>query len=98
MSSILIIEDEEKISRFVELELSHEGYGTGRAGDGRTGLEEALSGKYDLVILDIMLPELSGIEVLRRLRKESNVPVIPLTARDSVTESAYCRSLPTGRP
>jgi DNA-binding response OmpR family regulator len=86
MSSILIIEDEEKISRFVELELSHEGYGTGRAGDGRTGLEEALSGKYDLVILDIMLPELSGIEVLRRLRRESNVPVILLTARDSVTD------------
>ena len=86
MSSILIIEDEEKISRFVELELSHEGYGTGRAADGRTGLEEALSGKYDLVILDIMLPELSGIEVLRRLRKDSNVPVILLTARDSVTD------------
>ena len=86
MSSILIIEDEEKISRFVELELSHEGYGTGRASDGRTGLEEALSGKYDLVILDIMLPELSGIEVLRRLRRESAVPVILLTARDSVTD------------
>ena len=86
MSRILIIEDEEKISRFVELELSHEGYGTGRAADGRTGLEEALSGKYDLVILDIMLPELSGIEVLRRLRKDSNVPVILLTARDSVTD------------
>ena len=86
MSSILIIEDEEKISRFVELELSHEGYGTGRAADGRSGLEEALSGKYDLIILDIMLPELSGIEVLRRLRRESDVPVILLTARDSVTD------------
>ena len=86
MSDILIIEDEEKISRFVELELSHEGYGTGKASDGRSGLEEALSGKYDLIILDIMLPELSGIEVLRRLRRESNVPVILLTARDSVTD------------
>ena len=86
MSNILIIEDEEKISRFVELELSHEGYGTGKAADGRAGLEEALSGKYDLIILDIMLPELSGIEVLRRLRRESNVPVILLTARDSVTD------------
>lgn len=86
MSDILIIEDEEKISRFVELELSHEGYGTGKAADGRSGLEEALSGKYDLIILDIMLPELSGIEVLRRLRRESNVPVILLTARDSVTD------------
>ena len=86
MPNILIIEDEEKISRFVELELSHEGYGTGKAADGRSGLEEALSGKYDLIILDIMLPELSGIEVLRRLRRESNVPVILLTARDSVTD------------
>ena len=86
MSRILIIEDEEKISRFVELELQHEGYGTGKAADGRTGLEEALGGDYDLVILDIMLPELSGIEVLRRLRRESAVPVILLTARDSVTD------------
>ena len=86
MSNILIIEDEEKISRFVELELQHEGYGTGKAADGRSGLEEALSGAYDLVILDIMLPELSGIEVLRRLRRESSVPVILLTARDSVTD------------
>ncbi len=86
MSRILIIEDEEKISRFVELELSHEGYETGKAADGRSGLDEALRGDYDLVILDIMLPELSGIEVLRRLRKESDVPVILLTARDSVTD------------
>lgn len=86
MNRILIIEDEEKISRFVELELQHEGYGTGKAADGRAGLEEALSGNYDLVILDIMLPELSGIEVLRRLRRESAVPVILLTARDSVTD------------
>ena len=86
MSRILIIEDEEKISRFVELELSHEGYETGKAADGRSGLDEALRGGYDLVILDIMLPELSGIEVLRRLRKESDVPVILLTARDSVTD------------
>ena len=86
MSSILIIEDEEKISRFVELELQHEGYGTGKAADGRSGLEAALTGSYDLVILDIMLPELSGIEVLRRLRKEPSVPVILLTARDSVTD------------
>ena len=86
MNRILIIEDEEKISRFVELELMHEGYETGKAADGRAGLEEALKGDYDLVILDIMLPELSGIEVLRRLRKESAVPVILLTARDSVTD------------
>ncbi|MBR5680445.1 MAG: response regulator transcription factor [Clostridia bacterium] len=86
MSRILIIEDEEKISRFIELELSHEGYETGKAADGRSGLAEAEKGGYDLVILDIMLPELNGIEVLRRLRRTSDVPVILLTARDSVTD------------
>lgn len=86
MSNILIIEDEEKIARFVELELSHEGYETDKAADGRTGLEKILTGKYDLVVLDIMLPELNGIEVLRRARKTTDVPIILLTARDSVTD------------
>lgn len=86
MSRILIIEDEEKIARFIELELSHEGYETDKAYNGREGLEKIESGGYDLVILDIMLPELSGIEVLRRARRSSDVPVILLTARDSVTD------------
>ena len=83
---ILLIEDEEKIARFTELELVHEGYEVGKAYDGRQGLEEALSGKYDLVLLDVMLPALNGLEVLRRLRKESSVPVIMLTARDAVMD------------
>lgn len=83
---ILIIEDEEKIARFVELELKHEGYETEKAADGRTGLSMAESGGFDLVLLDIMLPELNGIEVLRRLRKTSEVPVILLTARDTVMD------------
>ncbi len=91
MNNILIIEDEEKIARFVELELEHEGYTADKATDGRTGLEMAETGAYDLIILDIMLPQLSGIEVLRRLRKSpneaaANVPVILLTARDAVTD------------
>ena len=86
MSRILIIEDEEKIARFIELELSHEGYETDKAYNGREGLEKIESGGYDLVVLDIMLPELSGIEVLRRARRSSDVPVILLTARDSVTD------------
>lgn len=86
MSKILIIEDEEKIARFVELELSHEGYETDKATNGREGLEKIESGGYDLVILDIMLPELNGIEVLRRARRTTDVPVILLTARDSVTD------------
>ncbi|MBE6541545.1 MAG: response regulator transcription factor [Ruminococcaceae bacterium] len=86
MSKILIVEDEEKIARFVELELIHEGYETDKAFNGREGLELAESGEYDLIILDIMLPELSGIEVLRRLRQSHDTPVILLTARDSVTD------------
>ncbi len=86
MSKILIIEDEEKIARFIELELSHEGYEVDKSFDGREGLEKIESGGYDLVILDIMLPSLSGIEVLRRARRTTDVPIILLTARDSVTD------------
>ena len=83
---ILIVEDEEKIARFIELELSHEGYETAKAFNGRDGLEMAESGRFDLVLLDIMLPEISGLEVLRRLRKTSQLPVILLTARDAVMD------------
>jgi len=83
---ILLVEDEEKLARMVEMELKYEGYAVEKAFDGRSGLELALSGKFDLVLLDIMLPQLSGMEVLRRLRKESQVPVIMLTARDSVMD------------
>ena len=86
MDRILIVEDEEAIARFVELELRHEGYAVGKAADGRTGLDLALSGQYDLVLLDIMLPELSGMEVIRRIRRESQIPVIMLTARDTVMD------------
>ena len=83
---ILVVEDEEKIARFVELELVHEGYEAEKAFDGRTGLEKALSGDFDLVVLDVMLPGLNGLEVLRRIRRESDVPVIMLTARDAVMD------------
>lgn len=86
LPNILIIEDEEKLARFVELELIHEGYSVSKAIDGRAGLELAESGVYDLVLLDIMLPYLNGIEVLRRLRKTSDVPIIMLTARDAVMD------------
>ena len=85
-SKILIIEDEEKIARFVELELGYEGYNTTKAFDGRTGLELAETGEFDLVLLDVMLPQLSGMEVLRRIRRTSSVPIIMLTARDSVVD------------
>lgn len=86
MSRILIVEDEKKIARFLELELTHEGYEVQTAGDGRSGLSLAQSWQPDLLILDLMLPELSGIEVCRRLRHESDVPIIMLTAKDDVSD------------
>ena len=85
-AKILIVEDEAKIARFVELELIHEGYTVEKALDGRAGLDAALHGTPDLVLLDVMLPGLNGLEVLRRLRAESSVPVIMLTARDAVMD------------
>jgi two-component system, OmpR family, response regulator ArlR len=86
VAKILIVEDETKIARFLELELKHEGYEVLIAGDGRTGLEKALKDNVDLIVLDIMLPGLSGIEVCRRVRLESQVPIIMLTAKDDVTD------------
>ena len=83
---ILLVEDEEKLARVVELELRYEGYEVEKAFDGREGLEKALSGGFDLILLDIMLPSMSGMEVLRRLRRESQVPVIMVTARDTVVD------------
>jgi DNA-binding response OmpR family regulator len=85
--NILIIEDEDAIARILQLELEHEGYCVGRAADGRKGLAMAISGEWDLILLDVMLPELNGVEVLRRLRQSDGaVPVILLTARDTVPD------------
>lgn len=86
VSRILIVEDERKIARFLELELQHEGYEVDTAENGRAGLQKALEGRPDLMILDLMLPELSGIEVCRRLRHESDLPIIMLTAKDDVSD------------
>ncbi|MDD4311367.1 MAG: response regulator transcription factor [Eubacteriales bacterium] len=83
---ILIVEDEPEIVRFLTLELRHEGYETESCPDGRCGLTRALSGLFDLILLDVMLPQMDGVEVLRRLREESAVPVIFVTARDAVME------------
>ncbi|MCL2081113.1 MAG: response regulator transcription factor [Oscillospiraceae bacterium] len=86
MDRILIIEDEERLARFVELELLHEGYEVDKAFDGREGLDKALAGGHALILLDVMLPGLNGMEVLRRLRQHSDIPVIMLTARDAVMD------------
>lgn len=85
--NILIIEDEDSIARILQLELEYEGYHVGRSGDGRAGLEMAQSGEWNLLLLDVMLPGLNGIEVLRRLRQSDKaLPVILLTARDTVPD------------
>lgn len=83
---ILIIEDEVKIARFLELELSHEGYLVDQAHDGREGLNKALGNEFDLIVLDIMLPSMNGIEVLRKIRQGLDTPVIMLTAKDEVMD------------
>src|SRR5699024_3625437 len=85
MKKILIVEDEEKLSRLLELELNYENYETEIASNGQDALLLLLNNDYDLVLLDIMIPELSGLEVLRRLRRQHiTTPVILLTARDEV--------------
>ena len=88
MAHILVVEDEEKLARFVELELVHEGYEVTKCGDGREALGLATDNTYDLILLDIMLPGLNGLEVLRRLNnsEEGKTPVILLTARDAVMD------------
>jgi DNA-binding response OmpR family regulator len=88
VARILIVEDEERIASFVAKGLRAEGHVTTVTGDGREGLDHALSGDHDLVVLDIGLPGIDGFELLDRLRSQgSRVPVIVLTARDSVTDT-----------
>lgn len=83
---ILIVEDEKNIARFLELELKHEQFETVVAYDGRAGLELAEREQFDCILLDVMLPQLNGIEVCRRLRKTSDVPILLITARDEVMD------------
>ncbi|MGH4138815.1 response regulator transcription factor [Clostridium sp.] len=83
---ILIIEDEIKIARFLQLELTYEGYSVEQCHDGREGLAKALNEIFDIIILDIMLPSLNGLEVLRRIRQVSAIPIIMLTAKDEIMD------------
>ena len=86
MARILLVEDEKMLARYVELELTHEGYEVDVANDGREGLDKALEDKHDLMLLDLMLPRLSGIEICRRVRQHSTKPIIMLTAKDDVSD------------
>ena len=81
MVQVLIVEDDSGIAEFLRLELEHEGYAILHTADGRTALEIFEKAAPDIVLLDIMLPQLNGLEVLRRIRKTSKTPVIMLTAR-----------------
>ena len=88
MPSILIVEDEPRIASFVAKGLRADGYVATVAADGREGLDRALSGEFDLMVLDIGLPGLNGFQILDQLRSQgSHLPVIVLTARDSVTDT-----------
>lgn len=84
MKNILIIEDDLRIRRILQLELEHEGYLVSLAKDGKEGLEKAKLIRYDLILLDLMLPEISGEEVCKELRKNSDVPIIVLTAKENI--------------
>lgn len=85
--SILVVEDEEKILRLLQIELEFEGYLVTKAADGLEALEAYRSQEWDLILLDVMLPGISGIELLRRIRaKDAHTPVILLTAKDSVED------------
>ena len=86
-NNVLVIEDEKSISRFLQLELTHEGYNVETAYDGQSGLEKIMEDSADVIILDIMLPLLSGTEVCRKAREEGiTTPIIMLTARDDVSD------------
>ncbi len=86
MVRILVVEDEKNIASFLKMELEYEGYEVENSYDGKEGLEKALSAEFNLIILDLMIPYLNGLEVCRRIRKSKKTPIIMLTARDSVMD------------
>lgn len=83
---VILIEDEVKLARFVELELRYEGYDVTVCHDSREGLQMVTDGDFDMILLDLMLPGLTGIEICRRVRKFSNIPIIMLTAKDETMD------------
>lgn len=86
MNQILIVEDEVYLSRFIEMELQHEGYTVTIANDGQDGYNKALENDFDLILLDIMLPGMNGLEFCRKLRQRSETPIIMLTAKDEIMD------------
>ncbi|MDQ6423242.1 response regulator transcription factor [Paenibacillus sp. LHD-117] len=86
MKKVLLIEDEKNMSRFIELELQYESFSVTVASEGNTGLRFALDEEWDLILLDLMLPGMDGLEICRRVRSIKYTPIIMLSARDSVRE------------
>ncbi|KHE71937.1 response regulator transcription factor [Halobacillus sp. BBL2006] len=85
--SILVVEDEEKIARVLELELEYEGYSVVKANDGLEGMQQFRENSWDLILLDVMLPGMSGVDLLRRMRSGGDeTPVIMLTAKDGLED------------
>lgn len=93
LTDILIVEDEQNLARFLELELTHDNYNVDIEYEGQTGLDKALNNSYDLIILDLMLPNINGLEICRRVRQEQTTPIIIITAKsdtyDKVTGLDY---------
>lgn len=83
---IFIVEDERQIARFLQIDLEKEGFDTAIEKNGRRAYERIIQEKYDLVILDVMLPEMDGMEICKRVREISDIPIIMLTARDEIKD------------
>ena len=84
---ILIVEDKKEIARFIQMDLSHSGFDTAIEGNGQRAFERIIQEDYDLVLLDVMLPELNGFEICRKVRElQSNIPIIMLTAKDALDD------------
>ncbi|UBH12157.1 response regulator transcription factor [Macrococcus armenti] len=86
MKRILVVEDEVNLARFIELELVYEQYDVTVVYDGESGLNEALNGSYSCILLDLMLPKLSGLEVCKKIRNEKNTPIIMITAKGDTVD------------
>lgn len=86
MKNILLIEDERQFARFVELELVHEGFNVICAYDGDSGLRLALAQEWSLILLDVMLPGIGGVDLCRMIRSRRRTPIIMITARDAVED------------
>lgn len=83
---IFIVEDERRIARFLQMELEHEGFETEIEDNGRRAYERIIQGDFDLVLLDIMLPEMDGLTICKKVRELSDIPIIMLTARDEIDD------------